>query len=160
MKMNFQIKSLKQKINLHYFRFKRYFYFRLNLFGNTGKIKLMKNYGAKIGREVNYLSEHVPDLAELQCLSIGDYVTISNDVRLVFHDGSIGPLINRNPIFCNKYTVSKQGNIKIGNNVFIGVSSVILSVDIGEYSIIGAGSIVTKCVPPFEVWGGGGCKIH
>ena len=114
----------------------------------------MQRYGATIGCECNYLADHIPDCTELKYLTIGDYVTISNDVRLLFHDGSIGPLINRNPVFRGRYKVFKQGKISIGNHVFIGVSTVLMPVSIGDYAVIGAGSIVTKNVPDFELWAG------
>lgn len=42
----------------------------------------------------------------------------------------------------------------IRKNVRIGSNSTILPVEIGENSIIGAGSVVTKNIPPNEVWAG------
>ena len=43
----------------------------------------------------------------------------------------------------------------IGNDVFIGTNSLILKgVEIGDRSIIGAGSVVTKSVPASEIWAG------
>ena len=51
--------------------------------------------------------------------------------------------------------VAKFGNIQVGNNVFIGARSMILpNVEIGDDAIIAAGAVVTKSVPPGEVWGG------
>lgn len=45
--------------------------------------------------------------------------------------------------------------IYIGDNVFIGANSLILKgANIGNCSIIGAGSVVTRSVPPNEIWGG------
>jgi len=42
-----------------------------------------------------------------------------------------------------------KGTVRLGNDVFIGVNSVILrDVTIGDYSIVGAGPVVTKDVPP------------
>ena len=42
-----------------------------------------------------------------------------------------------------------EWKVIIGNNVFIGVNSVILpNVSIGENTVIGAGSVVTKDIPP------------
>jgi acetyltransferase-like isoleucine patch superfamily enzyme len=47
------------------------------------------------------------------------------------------------------------GTVVIGNGSDIGVNSTILpGVTIGEGSIIAAGAVVNKDVPPFEIWGG------
>jgi len=49
-----------------------------------------------------------------------------------------------------------QGEIEIGNNVFIGRRSVILSScnRIGNNVVIGACSVVTKDIPDNEIWAG------
>jgi acetyltransferase-like isoleucine patch superfamily enzyme len=47
----------------------------------------------------------------------------------------------------------------IDDDVWIGYNSIILGgVSIGKGSIIAAGSVVTKDVPPCEVWGGNPAK--
>ncbi|MBN1639325.1 MAG: acyltransferase [Ignavibacteriales bacterium] len=56
--------------------------------------------------------------------------------------------------------ITKSGNISnapivIGKNAFIGGMSIIRrGVTIGEGSVIGTGSLVTKSVPPYEIWAG------
>jgi maltose O-acetyltransferase len=50
--------------------------------------------------------------------------------------------------------------IIIKKNVFIGSRSIVLGgVTIGENSIIGAGSVVTKDIPPNVLAGGNPCKV-
>lgn len=47
------------------------------------------------------------------------------------------------------------GEVHIEDDVFIGVNVIICnSVTIGKGAIIGAGSIVTKDIPPYQVWAG------
>ena len=47
----------------------------------------------------------------------------------------------------------------VGNDVWIGSNSVILGgVNIGDGSIVAAGSVVVKDIPPFEIWGGNPAK--
>lgn len=47
------------------------------------------------------------------------------------------------------------GEIKIGRHVFIGAQSIICqSVSIGDSAIVAAGSVVTKSIPAYEIWGG------
>lgn len=48
-----------------------------------------------------------------------------------------------------------KGSVHIKRNAFIGCNTVILhGVTIGENSIVGAASVVTKDIPDNEIWGG------
>lgn len=48
-----------------------------------------------------------------------------------------------------------RGHIKIADDVFIGAKTVITKpVTIGKGAVIGAGSVVTKDIPPHEIWAG------
>lgn len=59
----------------------------------------------------------------------------------------------------------EQGNtesrpVVIGNDVWIGARAIILpGVHIGDGSIVGAGSVVTKDVPPYAVVGGNPARL-
>ena len=51
--------------------------------------------------------------------------------------------------------VSGSKPVVIGNNVWIGMNACILpGIVIGDNSIIGAGSVVTRSIPPDEIWVG------
>lgn len=55
---------------------------------------------------------------------------------------------------------AKTARVRIMNHAFIGTHSLILKgVTIGENSIIAAGSVVTKDVPPNQIWGGNPAKF-
>lgn len=93
---------------------------------------------------------------------IGDNVTIKSGVQL--WDGTkvednvfIGPnvtftnnLYPRSKVYPQKHTgpVLRKG-ASIGAN-----STIMGGIEIGDFSLIGAGSVVTKNVPPFTVWYG------
>lgn len=78
--------------------------------------------------------------SEPYLISIGDDVEITDGVRLLSHDGAIKVATKMG--FCKNADL--VGPIVIGNNVFIGVDSIIMpGVSIGNNVIIGAGSIVT-----------------
>jgi acetyltransferase-like isoleucine patch superfamily enzyme len=50
--------------------------------------------------------------------------------------------------------------VRIEKGVFIGADCIILKgVTIGEYSVVAAGSVVAKIVPPGEIWGGNPAKF-
>ncbi|MBQ2259669.1 MAG: sugar O-acetyltransferase, partial [Spirochaetales bacterium] len=50
--------------------------------------------------------------------------------------------------------------IKVGNNVWIGTGTIILAgVEIGDGSIVGAGSVVTKSIPSNVIAYGNPCKV-
>ena len=52
-----------------------------------------------------------------------------------------------------------HGYVKIEDDVWIGASSIILKrVTVGEGSVIGAGSIITKDIPPYSICVGSPCK--
>ena len=58
----------------------------------------------------------------------------------------------------NDFKFSKP--VKIGDNVWIGMNSCILpGVEIGNNSIIGSGSVVTKNIPENEIWVGNPAKF-
>lgn len=49
----------------------------------------------------------------------------------------------------------RRGKVTIEEGVFIGTNSIITHpVTIGKYAVIGAGSVVTRNIPPGELWAG------
>jgi len=79
--------------------------------------------------------------SEPYLIEMGDNVRITTGVKFFTHGGA--------RIFREKYPdLDVFGKIKIGNNVYIGHSSIILQgVIIEDNVIVGAGSVVTKSVP-------------
>lgn len=82
-------------------------------------------------------------------IAIGPDSLIASGCKFIDHDHSlIGPDLMR--LQCGV-----QAPINIGSNVWLGCNVVILKgVHIGDGSIVAAGAVVTKSIPPDEIWGG------
>jgi acetyltransferase-like isoleucine patch superfamily enzyme len=107
-----------------------------------------KHFGVKFGTNVRITG--IPSFgSEPYLISIGDNVTITQEVTFINHDGGVALLRNKYP------SIDLIKPITIGNNVFIGARTTILpGVNIGNSVIVGAGSLVTKNVPDNTVVGG------
>lgn len=87
-------------------------------------------------------------------VTIGDNVKIGALTVITDTDAhSLDPTLRSNLNTDQKNAIKKP--VVIGDNVFIGMSSIICKgVTIGDNSIIGAGSVVTKSIPSNEIWAG------
>lgn len=109
------------------------------------KINRLQKRGLRLGNNVKIEKGVMLDASFPYLINIGSNVTIAPHVQILSHDASTKPFIN--------YT--KIGQVRIGNNVFIGAKSIILpNTTIGDNVIIGAGSIVTKDIPSNTVVAG------
>lgn len=84
-------------------------------------------------------------------VKIGDNCLITHGCYILSHDGAVHVLDE-----------SDDGNgfVEIGNNVFIGVNSVVMrNVKIGDHSIIGAGAVVNRDIPAGVVAAGNPVKV-
>jgi acetyltransferase-like isoleucine patch superfamily enzyme len=87
-------------------------------------------------------------------ITIGNKVTITSGVKLLTHDGSTWLFEDE------KGRRYKYNKIVIGNNVFVGVGSIIMpGVKIDDNVIVAAGSVVTKSIPGGVIVGGNPAKI-
>ncbi|EGU41467.1 galactoside O-acetyltransferase, partial [Vibrio ichthyoenteri ATCC 700023] len=86
-------------------------------------------------------------------ITIGHHVMIGPNVTLTTAGHPIDPTIR-------KHIAQFNVPIFIGDNVWIGANVVVLpGVSIGENSVIGAGSVVTKDVPANVVAVGNPCRV-
>jgi len=86
--------------------------------------------------------------------------------NLIIEDNTlISPNVS---IFCQNHGIKRNELIRnqkqtsigviINEDVWIGANVIILDgVEIGKGSVIGAGSVVTKDIPSYEIWGGNPC---
>lgn len=104
--------------------------------------------GGHVGNHFDIANTSV-DLLFPYLISIGDNVSLSG-VKILTHDASLKKSIG--------YT--KVGKVTIGDNVFVGLGSIILmNTTIGNNVVIGAGSIVTGHIPDNSVAVGNPCRV-
>ena len=130
--------------------------FQYQLSDNERKVALLKKWGVTIGSDC-IIAGKVKWGSEPYLISIGDSVKITDGVRFITHDGGMHVLRNLNNGFKD---ADKFGEIRVGNNVFIGVGTIILpGVYIGDNVVIGAGSVVAKSIPQNSVACGVPAKV-
>lgn len=83
-------------------------------------------------------------------ITIGNFCLIASGSKFIDHDHGFD---TRNvPLGLQR---GIEENIWLEQDVWIGANAIILKgVRIGRGAIIGAGALVTKSVPPYEIWGG------
>ncbi len=92
-------------------------------------------------------------------IHIGNHVKLGGNVVIYdtdFH--SLDGEVRKDP--AKDLVSAKVAPVKIGDNAFIGAHTTILKgVEIGAGSIIGACSVVSKSIPPNEIWAGNPAKM-
>lgn len=137
--------------------------------GKRVTINIRKNSKVVIGKNVKIGDDVYIKVAERAKLIIGDEVHINRSTRISSNElieigdyTLLAPycnILDHNHVFNLKSPVSAKSfnnaPIIIGEGVWLGVKvQVNKGVKIGNYSVIGANSVVTKDVPPSSVYGG------
>ena len=80
-----------------------------------------------------------------ECIHLAEKCAISSGCVILTHYRDVS----------KKEKSFRKGDVYIGKEAFLGINTIICnSVTIGEGAIVGAGSIVTKDIPPYQVWAG------
>lgn len=128
------------------------------LFINTAEKNaewLRRHSGCKIGENCHIFRDVLLG-SEPYLITIGSNVTITSGCKILTHDGGIKVPMRLG--LCRNADLF--GSVQIGDNVFIGIDTIILpGVKIGTNTVIGAGSVVTKDIPNNSVAAGVPCKI-
>lgn len=109
-----------------------------------------RRIGVRVGRDCRLIGiDRSTFGSEPYLVSIGNHVTITDRVRFVTHDGGVWVLRNKFP------DIDVIDGIRIHDNVFVGLGATLLpGVEIGPDSVVAAGAVVTKTVPPGVVVAG------
>lgn len=92
----------------------------------------------------------------------GGDVIIKKNTLIASYVAVIGENHSMNPEAGVKYGNQPliKKNVEIGENCWIGEKAIILpGVTIGDWSIIGAGSVVNKSIPPYSIAAGNPAKV-
>lgn len=111
-------------------------------FVKMGGVKILDPKHTFIGTDIGWDTVHP------------EKIIIESGVRITARTSILTHFIN--PLN-GDYT---SGEVRIKKNAFIGTNTIITKpVTIGERSVIGAGSVVTKDIPNDEVWAGNPAKL-
>ena len=116
--------------------------------------KYAKRLGVEIGNDCE-IQKNVFWGSEPYLIKIGNHVRITDGVKFITHDG--GVWILRNTLLPD---ADIFGKITIGDNVHIGMNSIIMpGVTIGNNVIIACGAVVTHDVADNSIVGGVPAKL-
>ncbi len=147
---------------MHYLWNIFHFFFRvLRKLDRLSRFHMATNSGMMVGDNTLFVGMQQFG-SEPYLINIGKDCLVTDGVRFITHDGSIQvPLIAAGQSFSDVYSrISTFGRIVIGDNVFIGVGSVILpDTVIGDNCIVAAGSVVKGFFDAGSVVGGNPAKF-
>lgn len=88
-------------------------------------------------------------------ISIGNHVQIAQHVSIIAANHVIEPVVG------TRTSLDRRRNgVTIGDGVWIGANSVILpGVEIGDQAVVGAGAVVTRSIPPRQIWAGNPARL-
>jgi len=93
-------------------------------------------------------------------VNIGNYCSIANNVSIGQGEHDLSKISTNSLFYNDAYEELTQKECIIGNDIWIGVDSIILrGVTIGNGAVVGANSVVTKDIPPYAVVVGSPAKI-
>ncbi len=108
---------------------------------------LLRERGATVGRGCRIHTTSIG--SEPYLITIGDETLIAPGVSFITHDAGTWVFRKEHPL------AGRFGRITIGSRVFVGVNAILLpGVTIGDRSIVAAGAVVNKDVPPGTVVAG------
>lgn len=111
------------------------------------------DYGSHIEVGKNFFANYNCTIIDVAKVKIGDNCQMAPNVAIYTAGHPVHP-VSRNSMY--EYGIE----VTIGDNVWIGGNTIILpGVNIGNNTVIGAGSVVTKDIPDWVIAAGNPCKV-
>jgi acetyltransferase-like isoleucine patch superfamily enzyme len=128
--------------------------FILKILCRNDLVRYARHLGVRVGDGCRIFGNpRVVFGTEPYLVSLGNHVTIASGTRFITHDGGVRVFRENQP------NIDLFGPIRLGNNVFVGFNVLMLpGVTIGDTCVVGAGSVVTRSIPPGTV--AAGCPAH
>jgi acetyltransferase-like isoleucine patch superfamily enzyme len=119
-------------------------------------LRRAKKYGMQVGERFRVTGLVYFGREEAKLIRIGNHVSIAHGVEFLNHDGSLWVVRELFP----SSRLNRFGTIEICDNCFIGERSILLpNIRIGPNSVVGAGSVVRRDVPPNVVVAGNPARV-
>lgn len=121
----------------------------LNSMSSDEYVSYLRKHCVKVGENVlfRFPSHTLIDITRPCLVELGSNLDVNDNFTIMTHDFST--FVFRG--YFNDY-VNCSGKVTIGNNIYFGRNVTVLKgVCIGDNCIIGAGSIITKSIPPNSV---------
>ena len=123
---------------------------RLNDARRAARWKRLSAMGMRIGRDVWLPDSTAIDVSHCFLISIGDHCGFGEGCVLLAHDAQMDEYLD----------AARLGCITIRESCHIGAGTIILpDVEIGPRTIVGAGSVVTRSLPPESVCAGNPARV-
>ncbi len=120
--------------------------------------RLLKTFGLRLNGTPRFIAKSVK-FDDFDLIELGDKSVLSSNVIFLTHDYSFTTgliSLNEKP----KTDIGILGPISIGDNVFVGMNSILLpGTSIGKNVIVGAGSVVRGKIPDNVVVAGNPAAI-
>jgi virginiamycin A acetyltransferase len=132
-------------------------------------VNLKTNIGSNVTIMEGSVIDHLTNIGDhcyigrycyLTKVNIGNYCSIANNVSIGQGEHDLNKISTNSVFYENAFKELTKNECEIGNDVWIGVDSIIRrGVKIGNGAVIGANSVVTKDVPPYAIVVGSPAKI-
>ncbi len=132
-------------------------FFARHLFPAQFRMPFYKAMGVKVGKGSKIAASVEIDMSAPELITIGKNVWVTRGVMLLCHQRDLSFYEVGKPVMDCPL---KFAPINIKDGVHVGIGSIIMpGVTIGEGAVIGAGSVVTRDIPPYCVAVGAPAKV-